>query len=79
METSEKSLGSGMKSETYEPDYPKVGNELFSLFAVVLNNLCKHLPILFAESYDTFYSFFVCLICSLIFNLSSLALSSVCI
>ena len=47
---SEKFLGSGMKCDTFDPDFPKVGNELFYLFTKVLETLCKPFPILFAES-----------------------------
>ena len=37
--TSENLLGYGIKCDTYYPDSPKVGNALFSLFNVSLNNL----------------------------------------
>ena len=79
MATYEKSLGYGMKCDTSEPDSPYICNVLFSSFTTVLNNLCKPLPILFAESSDPFHPLFVCLIQSRIFNLSSLVLSSGCI
>ena len=42
--TSGKLLGYEMKCDTYDPDSPKVGNELFSSFATDLNNLSKLSP-----------------------------------
>ena len=54
--TSEKLLGCGMRCDTYEPDYPKVGNELFNSFKkTALKTLCKPLPILFSDSSSTFH------------------------
>ena len=55
MVTSARLLGSGMKYETYETDSTKVGNEWCNLFTTALNNLCKPLPILLADSSDTFH------------------------
>ena len=77
--TSEKLLVSGMKCDTSEPDYTKVGNAFFSSFTKALNNLCKPFPILFTDIYALFRSFYVCLIWSRIFNIEYLALISGCI
>ena len=77
--TSEKFLGSGIKCDTYEPDYPKVGYALFGSFTTDLNTLCEPFSVLFADISDPFYSFCVCLIRSRIFNLAYLALISGCI
>ena len=76
--SSAKFLGSGLKCDTYEPDSPKVGNELFNSFTAALKYLCKPLTILFAESFDTFHSPCVCQIRSRILNLASLVLMSGC-
>ena len=72
-------LGYRIKSNTSDPDYTKVGNALFSSFTAALNNLCKPLPILCSESYDTLHWFGVYLVRSCVFNLLSIALISVCI
>ena len=69
-----KFLGSGMKCDTSNPDYPKVGNGFLNLITTVFNTLFKPLSILLSDILDPFYSFFVCLIRSRIFNLVSLAL-----
>ena len=66
-----------MKCDTSEPDFPKVGNELFYSCTKILNNLCKPLPIIFCDSSATFDSHCVCLIRSHILNLASLLLSYV--
>ena len=76
--TSETFLGFGMKYDTSEPNYPKVGNELFNSFTTALNNLFKPLTILFTDSLAPFHSICACLIQSLIFNLAYLALRSEC-
>ena len=55
--SSEKFLGSGIKFDTFETDYTKVVNEIFISFTTDLKNLCKTLPILFADSSDTLHSF----------------------
>ena len=68
-----------MKCDTSERYSPKVGNELFNLFSTSLNTLCKFLPILFSESYDTFHSLLSILIESCMFSLASLALIYGCI
>ena len=44
-----------MRCDTPEPDYPKLGNELFNLFKTSLKHSFKPLSILFAESYATFH------------------------
>ena len=46
--TSEKLLGSRMKCDTSEPDYPNTGNELFNKFQMTLKNLCNSFLILFS-------------------------------
>ena len=69
--TSEKFLGYGIKCDTSEPDSTKLYNAFFNSFTTALNNLCKPLLILFAESSDPFHSFCVCLIRSRILNLAS--------
>ena len=77
--TSETFLVSGMKCDTSDPDYPKLVNTFFSSFATTLNNLCKTLPILFAQSYAPFHSSCVCIIWSPILNLEYLVLIYGCI
>ena len=74
-----KLLDSGMKCDTSEPGYPKLGNGLFSSFTTALKTLCKTLTILFTDISDPFHSLCVCQIWSRIFNLASPALSSGCI
>ena len=64
-------LGSGLKWNTSETEYPKVDNELFNSFTTALNTLCKTFHILLADSYAPFHSFYDCLIRSRIFNLAS--------
>ena len=76
---SEKLLGSGMKCDTYYPNYTKLGDALFSSFTTALKTLSKTFPILLSESFACFRSFFVFLIWSCILNLASLSLSSGCI
>ena len=44
--TSAKFLGSGMKSDTLEPDSPKLVNSCKISNTIVLNTLCKPFPIL---------------------------------
>ena len=74
-----KFLGSGMKCDTSEPDYPKVGNSFFSPFTTSLKTLFKKIPIIFAEIYAPFHSFCDCLIYSRIFNRASPKSSSGCV
>ena len=74
MVTSEKFLGSRMKYDNSETDYTKVGNEFFNSFILELKKLCKHLPIIFAQSSTTFHSFYNSLIRSRILNLEYLTL-----
>ena len=69
-----KILGSVMKWDTSEIDYPKYGNELFNYFTRTLNNLFKNFPIPFAESYAPLKSLCAFLIWSHIFNLVYLPL-----
>ena len=77
--TCAKFLGSIMKCDTYETDYPKVFNTSFSFFTTALKNLFKHFPILFAESSAPFRSFWICLIRPRTFNLESFVLNYGCI
>ena len=42
--TSVKFLGSGMKYDTSDPDYLKVGDALFNLFITALDNFLKLFP-----------------------------------
>ena len=65
-----------MKCDTSEPDFTKVGNELFGSFEKHLNNLCKPLTILFVKISPHLHSFWVFLIRWPIFSLESLALIS---
>ena len=74
--TSAKFLGSGMKCDTSDPDYPKVNNELFHSFTTSLKTLCKPLHMLFAGISDPFHSLCVFLILPRIFILASIALMS---
>ena len=76
MVTSVKLLGSEMKCDTSDPDYPDLGNELFNSFITALNNLCRTFTILFDDSSNHFHSLLVFLIWSRIFNISPLALMS---
>ena len=60
--TSEKFLGSGMKWETSEPDYPK-GVKVFEIsFTAVLNTLWKPLPMFRVAFTAPFRSGCLCLI-----------------
>ena len=65
--TSAEFLGSGMKCDTSEPDYPNVGNALFNSFTTALKYFCKPLSILFSEISYLFHSLCVCLIRSHLF------------
>ena len=47
--TSTKLLGFGMKCDTSEPDFTKIGNVLFNSFTAVLKNLCKPFTVLFSD------------------------------
>ena len=58
--TSEKFLGSGMKWDTSEPDYPKLVNSCEISFTIVLNTLCKHFPILCVALNAPFHSDLFC-------------------
>ena len=53
--TSAKLLGSGMKCDTSEPDYPKLVNAFFSSFTTALKNLCSLFPIIFSKIFDPFH------------------------
>ena len=53
--TSAKLLGYRMKCYNSDPDSPKLGNKLFSLFTIALNNFCEPFPILFAGSSAPFH------------------------
>ena len=44
-----------MKCDSFEHDYPKVINKVFNKLAADLKTLFKPLPIIFAESSDTFH------------------------
>ena len=44
MVTSENFMGSGMKCDTSNPDYPKLCNELFNYFTASLKTLFKTSP-----------------------------------
>ena len=55
-------LGSGMKWETSEPDSTKGGKYCEISFTVVLNTLCKPLPMLCVAFNGPFRSDFLCLI-----------------
>ena len=76
--TSSKLLGSGMKCDTCESDYTKLGYAFFSSFEISLNTLCKPLPVLFSKRSYPFHSFFG-IIRSRILNIAYLALVSGCI
>ena len=67
--TSKKIVGSGMKCDTSEPNYTKVGNTFLNSYTKSLNTFCKPLLILFAESSTPFRSLYVCLPRSRILNL----------
>ena len=69
-------LGSGMKCDTSDPNYIKVGNEIFDSFKTSLKTLYKHFPIILTEISVPFRPLCVFLIRSRIFNLVSLALMS---
>ena len=77
--TSAKLVGSGMKSDISDYDSTKLGNALFRSFATALKSLCKTFPVIFVKTYAPFYSFWVCLILSRIFNLASIVFISGCI
>ena len=76
--TSANFLGYGMNCDTFDPDYPNVGNGLFNSYITALDNLCETLPIIFADISSPFHSLCVCLILSRILNLAYLALISGC-
>ena len=59
--TSEKFLGSRMKWETSEPDYPKSKSCKIS-FTTVLNTFCKTLTMLRVDFNAPFYADCLCLI-----------------
>ena len=60
--TSEKFIGSGMKRETYEPDSSKGGKSCEIYFTIVLNTLCKPLPMFCVAFNNPFHSDYLCLI-----------------
>ena len=60
--TSAKFIGSVMKPETSEPDYPKAVNSCEISFKTVLNTLCKPFPMLWVDFNTPFHSDFLCLI-----------------
>ena len=60
--TSEKFLGYEMKWRISEPDSPKGGKSSEMYFTVVLNTLCKLLPMFHASFNDTLHSNCLCLI-----------------
>ena len=61
-DTSAKFLGSGMKWETSEPDYPKGVNSRKIYFTTLLNTLCKPFPMLHVSFNALFHSDCLCLI-----------------
>ena len=62
MVTSEKVLGTVMKCDTSDPDYPKVGNVLIYSSTTALMTLCKTLTRIFAKIYAPLHLFCICLI-----------------
>ena len=74
-----KFLGSGMKCETSETCYHNLYNEIFNSFTISLHDLCKTLPIIFAESSSPFHSLCALFIWSYVSNLEYIALTSGCI
>ena len=69
---SAKFLGSSMKWETSEPDYPKLVNSCEISITIVLNTLCKPFPVLCVALNDPFRSDFFCLMRSRILRRASL-------
>ena len=55
LETSEKFMGSGMKCDTSDTYYPKLGNEFFNPLTTALNTLCKPLNTTLSEISATFH------------------------
>ena len=54
--TSAKFLGSGMNSETSDPDYLKIGNAFKISLTTALSTLCKSLPMFFVYNNAPFHS-----------------------
>ena len=73
--TSAKFLGSGMKWETSEPDYPKLVSSCKISDTIVLNTLCKPFPMLRVAFNAPFHSNYPCLIRSRILKRTSLLLT----
>ena len=70
--SSETFLGSIMKWDTSEPDYPKFVNSCKTSDTIVLNTLCKPFPILCVALNAPFHSDFFCLMRSSILRRASL-------